>query len=113
MCDSQKAVNTSTPRAAAIAATSRTSRLLPMPGEPTTATTAPWPVDCTVQQALDGSHLPAPTDQIRLSTPGSAMPVAHAQQPTGGHSSVCTLDLNQLRLAESRRAFDKSRGGLR
>ena len=42
-CESQNAVNTSTPRAAAIAATSRTRRLLPMPGGPTTPTTPPWP----------------------------------------------------------------------
>ena len=41
-------------------------------------------VDCAVQQALDGGHLPPPTDQIRLGTPDSAMLFAHAQQPTGG-----------------------------
>ena len=43
VCDSQKTVNTSTSWASAIAETSRTRRLLPMPGEPTTPTTAPWP----------------------------------------------------------------------
>ena len=68
-------------------------------------------VDGTVQQALDGGHLPPPTDQIRLSTPDSAMPFAHAQQPMGGHRFVGTLDLNQLRLAESRCAINQSRGG--
>ena len=43
VCDSQKVENTSTPRRLAIAETSRTRRLLPMPGEPTTPTTAPCP----------------------------------------------------------------------
>ena len=43
VCDSQKAVNTSTPRRSPVAATSRTKRLLPMPGDPATPTTAPWP----------------------------------------------------------------------
>jgi hypothetical protein len=37
------------------------------------------------------------------------MPVAHAQQPTGGHRFLGTLDLNQLKFAESRRALDRSR----
>ena len=40
-------------------------------------------LDCTVQQALDGGHLPPPTDQIRLSTPDGAMLFAHAQQAVG------------------------------
>ena len=82
-----------------------------MPGGPTTPTTAPWPVDCTLQQALDGGHLPPPTDQIRLSTLDGAMPFPHAQQPAGGDWLVGTLDLNQLRLAESRCAINQSRGG--
>ena len=68
------------------------------------------PIDGTLQQAFNGGHLPAPTDQIRLSTPGSAMPVGHAQQPTGGHRRVGTLDLNQLRFAESRSALNQPRG---
>ena len=68
-------------------------------------------VDCTVQQALDGGHLPPPTDQIRLSTPDSAMPFGHAQQPPGGHRLVGTLDLDHLRFAESRSAINQSRGG--
>ena len=68
-------------------------------------------IDGAVQQALDGGHLPPPTDQIRLSTPDGAMPVAHAQQPAGGHRLVGTLDLNQLSLAQGRCAFNQSRGG--
>ena len=43
VCDSQNVVNTSTPRAFAIAATSRVRRLFPIPGGPTTPTTEPWP----------------------------------------------------------------------
>jgi hypothetical protein len=41
---------------------------------------------------LDGSHLPAPPDQIRLSTPSSTLPFAHAQQPTGRHRFLGTFD---------------------
>ena len=111
VCDSQKAVNTSTPRGRAIAATSRTRRLLPMPGGPTTPTTRAVALDCPVQQALDGGHLPPPTHQIRLGTPDQRDAVRHAQQPTGRDRLIGTLDLNQLRLAESRCAFNQSRGG--
>ena len=39
------------------------------------------------------------------------MPFAHAQQPTGRDRFIGTLDLNQLRLAESRCALNQSRGG--
>ena len=58
MCDSQKAVNTSTSWASAIAETSRTRRLLPMPGEPTTPTTAQWPSSARVSKpaTADMSH---------------------------------------------------------
>jgi len=59
VCDSQKALNTFTLRLRAIAATSRTRRLLPMPGDPTT----PWP-SIAVQQALDGGYLPPATAEI-------------------------------------------------
>ncbi len=59
-------------------------------------------VDCTVQQAFNGGHLPPPTDQIRLDTLDEAMPFLHAQQPLGRDGLIGTLDLNQLRLTESR-----------
>ena len=59
-------------------------------------------LDCTVQQALDGGHLPPPTDQIRLGTPDTAMLFAHAQQPAGRDRFIGTLDLNQLGLTEGR-----------
>jgi hypothetical protein len=62
------------------------------------------PVDGTVQQGVDGGHLPPPTDQIRLSMPGSTMPFSHAQQPTGRHRLVGTFDLNQLGFAQGRSA---------
>ena len=39
------------------------------------------------------------------------MPFPHAQQPTGGHRFVGTLDLNQLRFAESRCALNQSDAG--
>ena len=75
-CDSQKAVNTSTPRGGGH------RRDL---AHQTALADARWAhhadhravaVDGAVQQALDGGHLPAPTDQSRLSTPDSAMPVS-------------------------------------
>ena len=69
------------------------------------------PVDGTLQQTLDGSRLPAPTNKIRLSTPDSARPIAHPQQPTGGHRHVGTLDLDQLSVAECCGATNKSRSG--
>jgi hypothetical protein len=59
-------------------------------------------VDGTLDQPLDRGHLPSPTDQIRLSKPGSTMPLAHAQQSTGGYRRIGTLDLDQLR-SESQR----------
>ena len=110
MCDSQKAVNTSTPRA------TRHRRNLT---HQTALADARWPhhtdhsamaIDCAVQQALDGGHLPPPTDQIRLSTPDGVMPFAHAQQAMGGHWLLGTLDANHLWLTESRCAIDESRG---
>ena len=56
--DSQKVENTSTPRPAAIAAVSRTSRLLPMPGGPDTPTTHPCAADRPIQHAVDGVQFP-------------------------------------------------------
>jgi len=77
-------VNTSTPREPAHRQkTSRTRRLLPIPGDPTTVTTTPWPSTARVPTSLqraDISH--RPTDQIRLSTSDSRS-FPHAQQPTG------------------------------
>jgi hypothetical protein len=66
-------------------------------------------VHCAVQQALGSGHLPAPTNQIRLSTHHSAMLLAHTQQPTGGHRRVGTFDAEHLWLAESRSALDQAR----
>ena len=70
-----------------------------MPGEPDHADHRAVAVDCALQQALNGGHLPLPTDQIRLSTPDSAMPFLHAQQPLGRDGLIGTLDLNQLSLS--------------
>jgi len=39
------------------------------------------------------------------------MPFNHAQQLTGGHLRVGTLNLNQLSLAQGRCAFNQSRRG--
>jgi len=68
-------------------------------------------LDWTVQQAPHGGHLPLPTNQIRLSTPDSAMPFLHAQQGSAGHRFIGTLDLNQLRLTENRCAINQPRRG--
>ncbi len=56
------------------------------------------------------SHLPAPTHKSRLRTRDRTIPLRHPQQPMGGHWLIGTLDLNQLRFAQSRRALNKSRG---
>jgi hypothetical protein len=58
-------------------------------------------IDRTVQQPVDGGHLPPPTHQIRLGTLDSAMPFAEAQQTVGGHRLVGTLNLNQLGIAQA------------
>ena len=84
-----------------------------MPGEPDHADHSAVAVDCTLQQALNGGHLPPPTDQIRLSTTDRTMLIAHAQQATGSHWFFGTLDPNQLRLTQSRCAINQPRGGLR
>ena len=68
-------------------------------------------IDRAVQHALDGGHLPPPTDQIRLSTPDTRDAVrAMPNSRRAGHRLIGTLDLNQLRLAESRCAINQSRG---
>jgi hypothetical protein len=50
-----------------------------------------------VQQAFNGGHLPAPTDQIRLSTSDGAMLFTYAQQPINGDGLVGTLNTDYLR----------------
>ena len=95
VCDSQKAVNTSTSRAAAIAAISRDQTALADARWPHHADHSAVAVDCAVQQALNGGHLPPPTDQIRLSTADGVMLIAHAQQATGGHRFFGALDPNR------------------
>ena len=108
-CDSQKAVNTSTPRAAAIAVTSRTRRLLPMPGEPTTPTTPPCPSMARSNKpstAAISQRRPTRFDSAR---PAARCPSRQAQQPTGGHRFLGTLDPNQLQLTQTRRALHQSR----
>src|SRR4030081_950027 len=52
------------------------------------------PLDCTVQQAFNGEHLPPPPDQIRLDALDEAMPFLHAQQPLGRDGLIESLDLN-------------------
>ena len=58
------------------------------------------PLDCTVQQGLNGGHLPPPTGQIRLRTPHSAMPFPDTQQPVTRNRLVGALDVNQLKLTK-------------
>ncbi len=65
----QNAVNTSTPREPAIAETSRTRRLLPMPGDPTRATTAPWPSTARCSRPSAAAISRCRPTRLRLSTP--------------------------------------------
>jgi hypothetical protein len=67
-------------------------------------------VDCAVQQTLDGGHLPAPTDQIRLSTLGAAMLFTNAQQAMSSHWLLGTLNTDHLRFTERRCARNQPRG---
>ena len=79
------------------AATARHRRNL---ADQTALANARWPhhadhsavaVDRTVQQALNGGHLPSPTHQIRLDTHDEAMPFRHAQQPLSCDRLIGTL----------------------
>ena len=111
VCDSQKAVNTSTPRRPATADTSRTRRLLPMPGDPATPTTAPWPSMARSNMALNGGQSPtadqpAPTRHARE---GDAVPPC--PQPLGRDRLIGTLNAHHLRLAQGRCAVNQSCGG--
>ena len=99
-CDSQKAHITSTPRPAASAAASRATRLLPMPGGPTTFTTPPRPPIVAVHYGVEGRHLPVPTDQARLGAPDQAIPRSDRHQPARAHRFVGTLDVHPLRFGQ-------------
>jgi hypothetical protein len=73
---------------------------------------ADLPGDCTLQQPLNGGHLPPPTDHLRLSTTDRAVLVAHAQQLTGGHRFLGTFNTDHLRFTESRCAINQPSRGL-
>ena len=66
VCDSQKVVNTSTPRPAAIADSFAHQTALADARRSHHADHSAVAIDCAVQQAVDGGHLPPPTDQSRL-----------------------------------------------
>jgi hypothetical protein len=66
-------------------------------------------LNCTVQQAVNGGHLPPPTHQSRLGTLDSVMPFFHTQQPMGAHWFLKTLDAHHLRFTESRGVTNQSR----
>ena len=70
-------------------------------------------LDGTLQQALDGPHLPVPTHQSRLGTLARVVPVWQAHQPPGGHRLVGALDVDQLRVAQGRHGLDQPGGGAR
>ena len=112
VCDSQNAVAT-LPHCGplAIAATSRTRRLLPMPGGPTTPTTAPWPsiARSNKPSTADISHRrPTRFDSARPMSVMLVRPMPNSRWAS--HRFIGTLDLNQLRLAESRYTINESRG---
>jgi len=67
-------------------------------------------LDRTVQQALNGGHLPPPTHQIRLDMLDEAMPFFQAQQPLSRDGLIGPLDPNQLGLAQGRHAINQPRG---
>ena len=102
VCDSQKVVNTSTTSGRAIAATSRTRRLLPMPGDPTTPTTAPCP-----SMARSSKPSTAAISQRRPTRFDSAGPAARCPSPmpssrragTGAWAPLIRTNSNSPRLA--------------
>ena len=67
--------------------------------------------DGTVQQVLNGGHLPLPPNKIRLSTPDSAMLLTHAQQAMGHDWFLGTLNAHHLRITNNHCAIDQSCGG--
>ena len=111
--DSQKVQNTSTPRPAASAAASRATRLLPMPGGPTTFTHTTAATDRALHQGVKGRHLPASTDQARLGAPDQALPRADPHQPARGNRFVGALDVHPFRFRQRHGVLDQPRGGLR
>ena len=68
-------------------------------------TTAPWPSMARSNSPSTGIHFPSTTDQVRLGAPTISIPLAHAQQRLGGRRNMGTLDLNRLRLPQTRRAL--------
>ena len=111
VCDSQNAVNTSTCTGACHRRNFTHQTAFAYARRADHADHSAVPVDCTVQQAFDGGHLPPPTDQIGLSAADGVMLIAHAQQAAGGDWFFGALDPNRLRLAESCCAFNQSCGG--
>ena len=65
------------------------------------------PLRGTLQQALDGGHLPVPTNKVRLGTSPDVTPFVYAEQPPGGHRLVGAFDVDMLNFAETRNPVDK------
>ena len=80
-----------------------------MPGGPTTPTTAPGH-DCTVQQALDGGHLPPPTDQSRLARPTARCRSPMPSSRRAGTGTSAPL-MWTIWFAEHRGVINQLRGG--
>ena len=90
-CDSQKAQNTSTPRPAASAAASRATRLLPMPGGPTTVTTPPRPpiVRSTMaSRAAISQRRPTRLASARPTRPSRALIASSRRARTGSSAPL-------------------------
>ena len=97
--DSQNVENTFDPRATAIVATSPISRLLPMPGGPTTQTTRPAPPMPRSSIPVSAVDFPACARRAPLRG-GLARPAPIAEQTTGRHRFVGALDVHQLGIAQ-------------
>ena len=63
VCDSQNVANTSAPASLACDVSSRTTRLLPIPGGPTSPDDAAVAVDRPLEDTGERAHLPLPADE--------------------------------------------------
>ncbi len=69
--------------------------------------------DRAVHKGVEGSHLPAPTDQVRIGAPELAFAWADGQQAARAHRFVCPLDVHPFGFGQQHGVLDQPRGRLR
>ena len=110
VCDSQKALTTSTPLRRGPRRDFANKTALADPGWPTSPTTAPWP---SIAPSSSLRRRTSPTAGRPMPSRLAGPPDAVSPCPAAARRDrfVSTLDLHQFRLAEISGAVDESRGG--